>query len=254
MSDVLVTQSGPVLEILFNRPEKKNALTGAMYAAVTDAFQRADADPAIRAVLLSGAGDTFTSGNDIKDFQSRAATNETSHASPFLDALSAMATPLVAAVNGAAIGVGTTMLAHADLVVAARSARFVMPFTSLGLVPEAASSLLFPRLLGHQRASALLLLGDPMDAETACAWGFVNKVVADEDLMTTAREIAARLAALPAAAVRQTKDLIKNGRGDVAGRIEQELLMFRDRLRSPEAAEAFQAFIEKRKPDFSRFA
>jgi enoyl-CoA hydratase/carnithine racemase len=254
MSDVLVSQSGPVLEILFNRPEKKNALTGAMYAAVTDAFQRADADPAIRAVLLSGAGDTFTSGNDIKDFQSRAATNETSHASPFLDALSAMATPLVAAVNGAAIGVGTTMLAHADLVVAARSARFVMPFTSLGLVPEAASSLLFPRLLGHQRASALLLLGDPMDAETACAWGFVNKVVADEDLMTTAREIAARLAALPAAAVRQTKDLIKNGRGDVAGRIEQELLMFRDRLRSPEAAEAFQAFIEKRKPDFSRFA
>jgi len=254
MSDVLVTQAGPVLEILFNRPEKKNALTQAMYAAVTDAFHRADEDPAIRVVLLSGAGDTFTSGNDIKDFQARASTNEASHASPFLDALSSLATPLVAAVNGAAIGVGTTMLAHADLVIAARSARFVMPFTSLGLVPEAGSSLLFPRLVGHQRASALLLLGEPMDAETARDWGFVNQIVADEDLMPVARTLAARLAALPPAAVRQTKDLIKNGQRDVPGRIAQELVLFRDRLRSPEATEAFQAFAEKRKPDFSKFS
>jgi enoyl-CoA hydratase/carnithine racemase len=254
MSDVLVTRAGPVLEILLNRPEKKNALTQAMYAAVADAFGRADEDPAIRAVLLSGAGDTFTSGNDIKDFQSRAAIDEASHTSPFLDALSSLATPLVAAVNGAAIGVGTTMLAHADLVIAARSARFVMPFTALGLVPEAASSLLFPRLVGHQRASALLLLGDPMDAETARDWGFVNQVVADEELLSTARGIAARLAALPPAAVRLTKDLIKNGRSDVPGRIEQELALFHARLRSPEAAEAFQAFVEKRKPDFSRFS
>jgi enoyl-CoA hydratase/carnithine racemase len=254
MTDVAVTQSGSVLEILFNRPEKKNALTGAMYAAVVEAFHQADTDPAIRVVLLSGAGDTFTSGNDIKDFQSRAATNAESPASPFLDALSSLATPLVAAVNGAAIGVGTTMLAHADLVIAARSARFVMPFTSLGLVPEAASSLLFPRLVGHQRASALLLLGDPMDAETAREWGFVNQVVPDDALMATARGIAARLAALPPEAVRQTKALIKNGRPDVPGRIAQELELFRERLRSPEAAEAFQAFVEKRKPDFSKFA
>jgi len=253
MGDILVTQAGPVLEVVFNRPEKKNALTGAMYGALVDAFHRADEDPAIRVVLLSGSGDTFTSGNDIKDFQSRAATNEVSHASPFLEALSSLATPLVAAVNGAAIGVGPTMLAHADLVIAARSARFVMPFTSLGLVPEAASSLLFPRLVGHQRASALLLLGEPMDAETAREWGFVNRVVADEDLMTAARDVAARLAALPPASVRMTKDLIKNGRTDVPGRIEQELVLFRDRLRSPEATEAFQAFAEKRKPDFSGF-
>ena len=254
MSDVLVTQTGAVLEVLFNRPEKKNALTGAMYAAVVDAFRHADADPSIRVVLLSGAGDTFTSGNDIRDFQSRAATNEASHASPFLAALSSLATPLVAAVNGAAIGVGTTMLAHADLVIAARSARFVMPFTSLGLVPEAASSLLFPRLVGHQRASALLLLGEPLDAETARDWGFVNQVVADEDLMTTARALATRLAALPPEAVRLTKALIKNGRPDVPGRIAEELVLFRDRLRSPEAGEAFQAFVEKRKPDFSKFS
>ena len=171
MTDVLVTQAGPVLEVLFNRPEKKNALTAAMYAAAVDAFHRADEDRAVRVVLLSGSGDTFNSGNDIKDFQSRAATDEATHASPFLTALSSLTKPLVGAVNGAAIGVGTTMLAHADLVIAAKSARFMMPFTSLGLVPEAASSLLFPRLGGHQRASALLLLGEALDAETARDWG-----------------------------------------------------------------------------------
>jgi enoyl-CoA hydratase/carnithine racemase len=254
MSDVLVTQAGSVLEVLFNRPEKKNALTTAMYTAVADAFRRADEDASIRVVLLSGAGDTFTSGNDIKDFQNRSATNESTPASPFLVALSSLATPLVAAVNGAAIGVGTTMLAHADLVIAARSARFVMPFTSLGLVPEAASSLLFPRLVGHQRASALLLLGEALDAETAHDWGFVNQVVADEDLMATARGIAARLAALPPVAMRQTKNLIKNGRDDVPGRIAEELVLFNERLTSPEAAEAFAAFVEKRQPDFSKFS
>jgi enoyl-CoA hydratase/carnithine racemase len=129
-----------------------------------------------------------------------------------------------------------------------------MPFTSLGLVPEAASSLLFPRLVGHQRASTLLLLGEAIDAETAQDWGLVNRVVADSELMSTAREYAARLAALPPEAVRQTKDLIKNGRPDVTGRIEQELELFSQRLRSAEAAEAFQAFVEKRKPDFSRFS
>jgi enoyl-CoA hydratase/carnithine racemase len=254
MSDILVTRSGSILEILLNRPEKKNALTGAMYTAVAEAFRHADKDASIRVVLLSGAGDTFTSGNDIKDFQDRAAVNESTHTSSFLTALSSLTTPLVAAVNGAAIGVGTTMLAHADLVIAARTARFAMPFTSLGLVPEAASSLLFPRLVGHQRASALLLLGETLDAETACGWGLVNQVVAHGDLMSTARGIAAKLAALPAVAVRQTKNLIKNGRDDVPGRIEEELALFRDRLRSPEAAEAFAAFVEKRKPDFSKFS
>jgi enoyl-CoA hydratase/carnithine racemase len=249
-----VTQAGHVLEIVFNRPEKKNALTRAMYQAVEDAFARADEDPGIRAVLLTGQGDTFTSGNDIKDFQVRAAANESVHASPFLTALSSLTKPLVAAVNGAAIGVGTTMLAHADIVVASRSARFLMPFTSLGLVPEAGSSLLFPRLVGHQRASALLLLGEPIDADTAHDWGLVNQVVESADLLGTARGYATRLAALPPGAVRQTKDLIKNGRRDVPGRIEEELVLFRQHLQSPEAAEAFQAFVEKRKPDFSRFS
>ncbi len=156
--------------------------------------------------------------------------------------------------NGAAIGVGTTMLMHCDLIVAARSARFIMPFTSLGLVPEAASSLLFPRLLGVQRANALLLLGEPLDAMTAQDWGFVNRVVEDDELMPTARDIAQRLAGLPPQAVRETKRLIRHGERDLAGRIEQELALFRERLGSPEAAEAFRAFMEKRKPDFSQFA
>ncbi len=165
-----------------------------------------------------------------------------------------MQKPLIAAVNGAAIGVGTTMLMHCDLILAARSARFVMPFTSLGLVPEAASSLLFPRLLGHQRASALLLLGEPLDAATAHEWGFVNRVVDDAALMETSHEIAERVASLPPQAVRLTKRLIRHGAGEVADRVEEELALFRERLGSPEAAEAFRAFMEKRKPDFSRFA
>jgi enoyl-CoA hydratase/carnithine racemase len=254
MTEVIVERAGPVLEITLNRPEKKNALTGAMYQAVEAGFRTADGDPAIRVVLLTGAGDTFTSGNDIKDFQARAAINEATHASPFLTALSSLKKPLVAAVNGAAIGVGTTMLAHCDLVIAAQSARFVMPFTSLGLVPEAASSLLFSRVIGHQRASAMLLLGDAIDADTARDWGLVYRVVADAELLTVARSVASRLATLPPEAVRQTKDLMKHGHPDVAGRIEQELLLFRDRLRSPEATEAFQAFVEKREADFSRFS
>jgi enoyl-CoA hydratase/carnithine racemase len=163
-----------------------------------------------------------------------------------------MQKPLIAAVNGAAIGVGTTMLMHCDLIFAARSARFVMPFTSLGLVPEAGSSLLFPRLLGHQRASALLLLGEPMDAATALEWGFVNRVVDDAELLETAHAIARKLAALPPQAVRLTKRLLRHGATSLAGRIEEELTLFRERLASPEAAEAFRAFAEKRKPDFSR--
>jgi len=251
--DLVVTRTGAVMEIRFNRPSKKNALTRAMYAGVVDAFAAADADPAVRVMLLTGTGDTFTSGNDIKDFQQRASSNAASGASPFLSALSTLKKPLIAAVNGAAIGVGTTMLAHCDLIIAARSARFVMPFTSLGLVPEAGSSLLFPQIVGHQRASALLLLGEPLDAETAFQWGFINQVVDDAALMDTAHAVAARLAALPAASVRQTKQLIKTGAPDLQARIAQELTLFAARVRSPEAAEAFQAFMEKRKPDFSQF-
>ena len=250
---VLVTREAGVMEIAFNRPEKKNALTRDMYAAVVDALQSAEADPAIRVTILTGTGETFTSGNDIRDFQVRAAGANESAASPFLTTISTMQKPLIGAVNGAAIGVGTTMLAHCDLVVAARSARFVMPFTSLGLVPEAGSSLLFPRMVGNQRASALLMLGEPLSAETAHEWGFVYQVVDDALLMETARGLAHRMAALPPQAVRETKKLIRHGQPDVTARIAEELELFRERLASPEAGEAFAAFAEKRKPDFAQF-
>jgi enoyl-CoA hydratase/carnithine racemase len=251
--NVVVSRADAVLEIRLNRPEKKNALTRAMYDTMAEAFEQVDADPALRVALLTGTGDTFTSGNDIADFQSRATGDGRSSASRLLPMIFSMQKPLIAAVNGAAVGVGTTMLAHCDLIVAARSARFVMPFTGLGLVPEAASSLLFPRLLGCQRASALLLLGEPLDAETAFQWGFVNRVVDDGALMDAAREMARRLAALPPQAVRLTKRLIRHGAPDVPGRIAEELALFRERLGSPEAQEAFAAFMEKRRPDFSRF-
>ena len=250
--ELIVSTTSLVMEIRFNRPEKKNALTASMYAGVVAAFQTAEADPAIRVILLTGTGDTFTSGNDIKDFQQRAATRNDTAASPFLIALSTLKKPLIGAVNGAAIGVGTTMLAHCDLILAAKSARFVMPFTRLGLVPEAGSSLLFPRLLGHQRASAMLLLGDALDAQTAYDAGLVYQVVDDEDLMNEARKLAARLAALPPQAVRQTKHLMRHGKPELQDRIAEELELFRDRVHSPEAAEAFAASMEKRPPDFSR--
>jgi enoyl-CoA hydratase/carnithine racemase len=252
--ELIVTTADSVMEIRFNRPEKKNALNRAMYEGVVTAFEAAESDPAIRVIMLTGTGDTFTSGNDIKDFQQRAANRNTSAGSPFLTSISTLKKPLIAAVNGAAIGVGTTMLAHCDLIVAARSARFVMPFTRLGLVPEAGSSLLFPQLLGHQRASAMLLLGDALDTDAALAAGLVYQVVDDAELMAAARAVAGRLAALPPQAVRQTKHLMRRGKPELPARISEELELFRERVYSPEAAEAFAAFMEKRPADFSRFS
>ncbi len=250
--EVVLTSTDGVLEVRLNRPEKKNALTHAMYETVSAALEQADTDPSIRVALLTGTGDTFTSGNDIKDFQARGASTAPRGGSSFLQVISSMQKPLIAAVNGAAVGVGATMLLHCDLIVAARSARFVMPFTSLALIPEAASTLLVPRLLGHQRASALLLLGEPLDAAKALEWGLVNWVVEDRMVMETAREIGRRLAALPPEAVRLTKRLMRHGEPTVAGRIKEEMGIFSERLASEEAQEAFTAFMEKRKPDYSR--
>lgn len=250
---VAIGAADGVLEIRLNRPEKKNALTRAMYEAVADAFAAANTDRAVRAVLLTGTGDAFCSGNDVGDFRARNAGNGESPAGRFLPALAGLTKPLVGAVNGVAVGVGTTMLMHCDLIVAARSARFVMPFTALGLVPEAGSSLLVPQAIGLRRASAMLLLGEGVDAETAASWGLINQAVADADLMPTARALARRLAQLPPAAVQQTRALIRSGAPGLAARMAEEIAVFRERVRSPEAKEAFTAFAEKRKPDFTPF-
>ena len=250
---VILSSAGGVLEIRLNRPEKKNALTRDMYQAMAAAFEAADSDPTVRVLILTGTGDAFTSGNDVGDFQKRADGGLESSAGRFLPAISGLQKPLIGAVNGMAIGVGTTMLMHCDLLIAASTARFMMPFTALGLVPEAASSLLVPRAIGHVRASQMLLLGEAIDAQTALEWGLVNKVVDAAVLMDAAREMATRLAALPPEAVRQTKALMKHDTQDVPGRMEAELTIFKQRLVSPEAKEAFAAFAEKRKPDFSKF-
>ena len=250
---VILSSAGGVLEIRLNRPDKKNALTGDMYKALAAAFDAANEDTSVRVVLLTGTGDAFTSGNDVGDFRARANGGLESSAGRFLPSIAGLQKPLIGAVNGVAVGVGTTMLMHCDLIVAADTARFIMPFTALGLVPEAASSLLVGRSIGHVRASALLLLGEGIDAQTALAWGLINRVVAGSDLMDTAREMAARLAALPPEAVRQTKALMKHDTQDVPGRMAAELTIFKQRLVSPEAKEAFSAFAEKRKPDFSKF-
>jgi enoyl-CoA hydratase/carnithine racemase len=209
--------------------------------------------PAIRAVLFSGAGGAFCAGNDLNDFVGDPPTGMESPAFRFLRAVSTAQKVLVAAVHGAAVGIGTTMLLHCDLVVAVRSAKLSLPFVALGLVPEAASTLLLPRAVGHLRATELLLLGEPIDAETALRWGLVNRIVDDERLIDTAMELVTRVASLPPAAVRLTKQLLKDDRGGVGVRIEQEADIFLDRLKAPEFQEAASAFLEKRPPDFSRF-
>jgi enoyl-CoA hydratase/carnithine racemase len=251
--EISVEHIGHVLHIRFDRPNKRNAVTRSMYEAMTAAMAIAETDPAVRSVLFSGSGEAFCAGNDLNDFVANPPTGMESQAFRFLHAISTAQKVLVAAVHGAAVGIGTTMLLHCDLVVAARSTKLSLPFVALGLVPEAASTLLLPRAVGHLRASEMLLFGEPIDAETALRWGLVNRVVDDEKLIDAAMELATRAASLPPSAIRLTKQLLKDDRGGVAVRIEQEADIFVERLRSPEFQEAASAFLEKRPPDFSRF-
>jgi enoyl-CoA hydratase/carnithine racemase len=254
MELVLIERDGAVLRIELNRPEKKNAITVAMYRQLGDALESASGDPAIRAVLLHGRPEVFSSGNDVADFLADSPRGEDFAPFRFLRLLARFDKPLVAAVSGAAIGIGTTMLLHCDLVYAASDARFQLPFASLGLVPEAASSLLLPRLAGWQKAAELLMLGEPFTAEAALGIGLVNQVVAPEKLPETATAAARALAAKPPASLRVTKALMKRALGtEVEEAMTREIREFTERLRSPEAKEAFAAFLEKRKPDFSRF-
>ncbi len=248
-----------VATIEIARPEKKNALTVAMYQAMADALNAAQADAAVRAVLITGQPGIFTSGNDIEDFMSRPPGSGSDNANApvfqFMKALVGIDKPVVAAVTGAAIGIGTTMLLHCDLVYVSDEARLAMPFVSLGLVPEFASSLVVPRLMGHVKAAEKLLLGDPFTPEEAVEARIANAVLPAGEVVRHARRIAERFNALPPGAVRETKKLLRRAAtGEVLETIGVEGALFGARLRSPEAMEAFQAFFQKRAPDFSKFS
>ncbi len=242
-----------VLLIRIQRPEKKNALLMDMYSTMTEILAEAGDDARIRAICITGTGDVFTSGNDLTDFQRNPPTDLDSPVMVFLRTVASVSKPLLAAVNGVAVGVGTTMLLHCDLVYASPNARFQLPFVNLGLVPEAASSLLLPRLIGHQRAAELLYLGKMFDAHTAANLGLVNEITPLNDLLTKTLEVAREVAAKPPAAMRITKRLLKSNRDELLERIDLEAGHFADQLGSPEVAEALRAFLEKRPPDFSRF-
>lgn len=236
------------------RLDKKNSLTQDMYAGLADALAAAQADPQARVVLLHGAPDCFCAGNDVADFLGRPPLQSGSPSIRFFEAMLALDKPLVAAVGGPAIGIGTTMLLHCDFVYAASNARFQLPFVPLGIVPEFGSTYLLPLIAGYQRAAELLLLGQPFTAEKAREAGIVSAVVSPEDLFPEARKAAAALAALPPASLRLTKQMLKKRHAaQVREAIAEETKTFAERLGSPEAKEAMSAFLEKRKPDFSRF-
>ncbi len=248
-----------VATIEIARPEKKNALTTAMYQAMADALRAANADGAVRAVLITGQPGIFTSGNDLEDFMQRPPGQGGSNVgdSPvfqFMQALIDCEKPVVAAVTGAAIGVGTTMLLHCDLVYISDEARLVMPFTSLGLVPEFASSLLLPQIVGRVRAAEKLLLGDPFTGADAVECGLANAVLPAGEVLNHARRVAERFNGLPPGAVRNAKRLLRAPQREaVLQTIRAEGAVFAQALQSPEAKEAFQAFFQKRRPDFSQF-
>ncbi len=246
--------SGGILTLRINRPDKKNALNLAMYQSLADGLKEADGDDSVRVILIRGGADCFTSGNDLADFLTAPPTGPESPVMQFLFAISETRKPLVAAVNGLAVGVGVTMLLHCDLVYAGSSATFQMPFVNLGLCPEAGSSLLLPHIMGHQRAAELLLLGETFSAEKAYHLGIVTEVCSDDSVLVTAEKRAAQLVKQPASALRLTKSLLKRDYAiPLRETIAEEGAEFMARLKSPEAAEALQAFMERRKPDFSRF-
>ena len=250
---ILTDLSDRVLTIRINRPAKKNALTLAMYAGMTAALNAASTDDGVRAVLITGGPACFTAGNDLMDFLNAPPTSPDSPVVQFLPALRSFAKPLLAAVCGPAIGIGTTLPLHCDLAYAGTNARFHLPFVDLGLVPEAGSSLLLPQLLGQRRAAQLLMLAEPFGADQALEFGFVNAVCAPEEVEKVARSKALALAAKAPNALRQTKRLMKQAQADlIAATMEAELQVFGAQLQGPEAAEALQAFFEKRKPDFSQ--
>jgi len=241
-----------VLTITFNRLERKNSITAAMYGAMVLAFTVAEEDRDVKAVVLEGHESVFSAGNDLGDFLQARADDGPSPAHAFMHAVARFPKPLIAAVCGPAIGIGTTMLLHFDLVYAGENAMFSMPFVDLGLCPEAASSLLVPRMFGHHRAAAALLLGEPLDAQAAFQLGLVNKVLPTAQANAFARQQARKAASKPLSSLLETKRLMKQDQeAEVLRRINDEGASFARMLGQPPAKEAISAFLEKRKPDFS---
>lgn len=254
MSEVLTAVDAGVLTITINREDKKNALTNDMYTALADALEAAVDNSDVRVVVVQGSERVFSAGNDLGDFQNTPA--EAGLSRPvfrFLHTLAVFPKPLVAAVCGPAVGIGTTMLLHCDLVYAGTNAKLSLPFVNLGLCPEAASSLLLPKVVGHARAAELLMLGEPFSPQLAYEAGLVNAVLEPDEVLPKAQETAAKLAAKPAKSLRVTKELLRPEalRQQILERIEHEGQTFSAMLHEPAAREAFAAFMEKRRPDFS---
>jgi enoyl-CoA hydratase/carnithine racemase len=255
MSDIITERSGSILRIELNRPEKKNAMTSAMYVTLADLLNDAAKDERIRVVLWHGAGDSFSAGNDLEDFLKNPPGAGESPQARLMSALIDFDKPLIAAVQGAAIGGGTTMLMHCDFVYAGESARFQLPFINLGVVPEFGASCSIPARIGHLRAAELMLLGLPFDARRAADLGLVTRVVSDEKLLATATETAQKLAEKSPNALQACKRLMKqSSREQIKAAMRAENEEFSSLIRSPYTKEALTAFLEKRRPDFTKIA
>ena len=252
MSDILTHTDAGVMTITFNRLDKKNSITSSMYAAMADAVAQAAIDPDVRVVVFQGHESIFSAGNDIGDFLNQPPSTQESPVFRFLRGIATFEKPLLAAVAGPAVGIGTTMLFHCDLVYAGDNAAFSMPFVNLGLCPEAASSLLAPRMFGYHRAAEALLMGEPFFAEAAQEVGLVNRVVPPTEVNGYAQAQARKLAAKPLSSLIATKRLMKGDQQTVLQKMDEEGQSFGRMLREPAAKEAFGAFMEKRKPDFSK--
>ncbi|CAM8670598.1 CaiD Enoyl-CoA hydratase/carnithine racemase [Comamonadaceae bacterium] len=253
MQDILIHTDAGITTITLNRVEKKNSFTQSMYASCADALDAARDDAAVRVVVFQGDATVFSAGNDIGDFLGAPPKTQDAPVFRFLRALAAFPKPIIAAVCGPAVGIGTTMLFHCDLVYAGDNAAFSMPFVNLGLCPEAASSLLVPQMMGYHRAAEALLMGEPFMAEAALEVGLANRVVPPTEANAVAQAQARKLAAKPIASLIETKRLLKKGQmADVLARIDEEAVSFGRMLGEPSAKEAFTAFMEKRKPDFTK--
>lgn len=254
MTDILNSTDAGVLTITFNRPTRKNAITQAMYAELARLLAQADGDSAVRCVVVQGDASAFSSGNDIADFLQASGEDDDPPSFRFMRGIATLSKPILAAVCGPAVGIGTTMLFHCDLVIAGENAVFAVPFVNLGVCPEAGSSLLGPAVFGYQRAAEAFLFGEPFSAQRALELGLVNRVLPPEQVLHTAQDLASRLSAKPLSALIETKRLLKRSSATaVLERMDEEGRAFRRMLEEPAAKEAFAAFLEKRKPNVEHY-